>query len=102
MKIKAGVRVLGMRPEMLLAVIAAESIWQKRGVEAVITSCIDGDHSKGSRHYAGCALDFRTSNLPAGSWQEVRDELAGAMEGDFDVVLEKDHIHVEFDPKTPY
>lgn len=102
MKIKPGVRILGLRPEMLLAVIAAEGLYRELGVEAVITSGIDGTHSKGSKHYAACALDFRTNSLPAGSWQEVRNKLAESLGEDFDVVLEEDHIHVEFDPKSPY
>lgn len=101
MKLKPGVRILGLRPELMVAVVAAESIWSKKGVEAVITSGVDGTHSKGSLHYKGLALDFRVNTLPAGTWQEVRNELADALGGDFDVVLEKDHIHVEFDPKEP-
>jgi hypothetical protein len=103
MRIKPGVRVFGLRPEMVLALVICESIYRKYGVEVVITSGIEGKHQRGSFHYAGDAADIRIRNLPADvSVAAVRNEIADALGQDFDVVLEKDHIHIEFDPKAPY
>lgn len=100
MKLKPGVRVLGLRPEIVIAVQIAESIAVRHGQELVVTSGIDGSHSRGSEHYKGDAFDMRI-------WffadpRAVRDDLAAAMGADFDVILERDHIHVEYDPKESY
>ena len=46
-------------------------------------------------------LDFRVHNLPAGTWAAVRDELAAALGDDYDVGLEADHMHCEFQAKAP-
>ena len=65
-----------------------------------ITSANDGTHMKGSLHYKNRAFDVRTLNLinadTATSWVEDLKLVLGT---DYDVILEHNHIHVEFDPK---
>ena len=102
MKIKSGVRVLGIRPEMILALMVAEPLFTKGGVELVITSVVDGSHSMGSLHYAGAAVDLRIRHLPLGGAERIYGDLISALGSDYDVVLEKSHIHLEFQPKVPY
>lgn len=101
MKIKPGVNVLGLAPEILLAVIAAEGIWRDYHGEAVITSGVDGTHGRGSRHYSGMAVDLRTHNISEGNRTYAAERLREALGAQYDVVLEADHVHVEFDPKGP-
>jgi len=66
-----------------------------------VTSGNDSTHMKGSKHYVNEAFDIRTHNVMEGHeaskmWvQRMKENLGVA----YDVVLEKDHIHVEFDPK---
>lgn len=43
--LKAGVRVLGLRPELLLALMVAEPLWTQQGAELVLTSGIEGTHT---------------------------------------------------------
>lgn len=100
--IKSGVRLHGIRPELAIAYIIAVQIFTRHGVDAVITSCIDGKHSIGSLHYAGCALDLRSRDIPEAKRPVVKAELAAALGDDFDVVLEKNHFHIELQPKQPY
>ncbi len=102
MRLKAGVRVLGTRPETILAMQAAADVLRHHDVELVITSVTDGRHSRGSAHYAGNAFDFRTRHMAQGLPARVKTELVRALGGDYDVVLEATHIHVEYDPKQPY
>lgn len=67
--------------------------------EAIITSANDGEHMHGSKHYTGEAIDLRIIDI---SMNEARDLALGlkkALGDDWDVILEKDHIHVEYDPK---
>lgn len=107
-RIKPGVRIGGLRPEVLLAVSIAESVWMKHGAdELVITSAADGKHMRGSEHYAFLAVDFRTHNLGVPMIREsVCNELRERLGPDYDVILEsagapEEHCHCEFDPKEP-
>ena len=91
-----------MRPEMLLGVMEAIEAYRERGYDTVITSATDGKHSATSLHYAGCAVDLRTRHIA--DQQEVEDiasQLRRALAPHFDVVLEEDHIHMEYQPRRP-
>src|SRR5262245_27533458 len=105
MQLKSGVRLLGLKPEMVVAVIAANDVWKAPGVDLVVTSCIDGTHSRSSAHYTGRAMDFRVHDLP--DPQAAVAKLKAALGDDFDVILEgagtpNGHCHVEHDPKLGY
>ncbi len=97
MKIKAGVY---LNPVVAIAIgmQIVEPIFEKYGQELVITSMMDGKHRKGSKHYAGNAFDCRIWNL-GGNVPVVVDECRKALGEDFDVVAEKTHIHIEYQPK---
>lgn len=94
MKIKEGVRLKGIQPEMSVALQVANSLFVESREELVITSVSDGFHMAGSLHYAGHAVDLRRPIV-----SELAQELARRLGEEFDVVLEEDHIHVEYDPK---
>lgn len=68
-------------------------------VELVITSGCEGSHMKGSLHYIGEALDFRTRDLTFAEQVLWRDRCVQELGPDYDVVLEKDHLHIEYQPK---
>lgn len=92
MKIKDGVQMRAMSAQIALAICVADRLL---GGELVLTSVTDGVHSSGSLHYVGQAFDMRLP-FKAAIFVEQLKEALGA---EFDVVLEKDHIHVEFQPK---
>jgi hypothetical protein len=97
-RLKRGVRLRGMCPQILLVPQIAVSIWEKYGApELWITSGTDGRHSRGSYHHAGTAVDLRSRNLPPENIGFVVDALRGALGDDFDVVRETTHIHVEYE-----
>lgn len=87
---------------MLLAVQAAAPLWAEYGVALVITSANDSRHSGTSLHYAGAGLDFRSRTLTRDQAKHVTDELRRCLGRDFDVVLESDHVHVEYQPRRPF
>ena len=95
MEIKRGVRARGMSPEILLAIVIAEGIWESLGSELVITSLTDGRHGVGSYHHTGDAVDLR---LPRSRAPEAANKLSHKLGEGYDVVLEGNHIHVEYDP----
>ena len=99
MKLKPGVRLHGLKPEILFALTVLDRLWP---TEMVVTSLIDGAHGRGSLHYVGQAADIRVRDLEPEEIAAVVREAKAALGADFDVVLEPSHLHVEFQPKDPY
>lgn len=99
--LKAGVAVRGMRTEILFAVMVAAEAYAQRGKDLMITSCADGRHSQASLHYAGAAVDLRTRDLAEAEKGQIVASLRAALGGDYDVVIEQDHLHIEYQPKGP-
>jgi hypothetical protein len=96
MLIKAGVDISRLRPEIRKKLNEiARRAWSIGKVELVITSTYEGNHSEGSLHYASLAVDIQRG--PYGSI--LKDELRDKLGMDYDVCLEADHIHIEYDPK---
>lgn len=96
MKLKDGVNLENVSWRMFYAACVAEEIYKKYGVECVITSANDGKHGDKTLHHKGLALDLRTWNLN-GRAVQVADELRKALPDAYDVVVESDHIHMEYD-----
>jgi len=98
--IKSGVDLRGLKPQLTIAYVVACMIYYRQIHEwATITSASDGVHGPNSLHYSGNALDIRTRMLTAGQKENVYKQLRIALGEQFDVILEADHIHIEFDPK---
>ena len=93
----------GLRVELLLAILIADDVYTNNGHGLVITSLLDGIHSRESLHHAGSAADLRTTaaniskNIIAAIAASIRKELMA----DYDVLVERDHIHLEFQPRRP-
>ena len=99
MKLKRNVRVLGIRPELLLALQVADGIWREHGKDLVVTSVTDSKHSMTSLHYAGCAADLRVRYFDAPTRQNVAEALINALTKEYQVMLEPDHIHLAYRPR---
>lgn len=97
--IKKGVKAAGLKPEILLAIQEAREILREFNVDLVITALLDGEHMVGSLHYKGLAFDMRTKHLLKPDRAVVAARLRVALGPEYDVVLHKTHIHVEYDPK---
>ncbi len=98
--IKPGVRVHGIRPEIVLAIQIAAAVYDQFGESLTVTSVIDGKHIVGSLHYVGAAVDFRLPGL--GRAKRIASRLRDALAGDYDVIIGADNLHVEFQPKKAY
>jgi len=105
---KHGVKTDRWVPEIWYAIVAAEAIFTEYGQHLIITSGQDGNHQRASAHYTGRAFDCRIRNfsgypdlgINAPEIQSLFSDLSSGLGPYYDVVLESDHIHVEFDPKT--
>jgi hypothetical protein len=100
MKIKPGAKIRGIQPEMVLAFNIVDEVYKKYGSECIITECTGGDHGRGSLHFVGFGGDVRTRMFSAPELDCIELDLRNALGSEFDVVLESNHFHIEFQPKT--
>jgi hypothetical protein len=99
MNVKDGVLFNGVRGVILRAMASIEPIMEASG-EFTITSVKDGTHGPNSFHYVGCAFDLRTRHLQTPERVEsVAKELRETLGNSYQVIVEKDHIHIEISPQ---
>ena len=102
LSMKVGVNPIGVRPEILLAVMIAEGVFAEEGYDCIVTSFNDSVHSDTSRHYLGMAIDFRTKHLPNDAIaREIAEELRKRLGRHYLVLFEHNHIHVGYKPRKP-
>lgn len=100
--IKPGVDIRQIGTEIIFGVQIIDPIFWNHGANTLITACRDGKHMEGSKHYIGDAVDIRlASRWVTTDFVDIRvlAEAREALGSQFDLVLEKDHFHLEFDPK---
>ena len=117
MRLKTGVKLSGLCPQMVIAAMVAKEEYDRYGIELVITSCNDLKHGYGSKHFSGEAFDTRTKHIESVKTQpafgldanvvkrKIRDAIAYSLGAEFDVLLERlglpnEHMHCEWHPKT--
>lgn len=88
-----------LTPQAVLGIMICAKVYEDHAIDMVITSLNDGRHGTNSLHYEGNAWDLRTRNIPVKDLKAVASDLKDALQNDYDVVLESNHIHVEYDPK---
>ena len=98
LSIKHSVSIAGLKPEAMLGIVIVHEAYKDLGKEFVLTSVVDGTHSKRSHHYKGMAFDCRTRHLSALDLVDLADTCQQRLGQDFQVVLESTHLHVEYDP----
>lgn len=105
-RFKAGVRFKKLPEETIRLMEIASRVYAVHGFADVwVTSGNDSRHMKGSKHYEDYALDFRTGHHWADPLmtKEQAEAIVASMKEeagpDYDIILESDHIHAEYDPK---
>lgn len=102
MRVKPGVKFDGIQAPMLRALAVAEEIYADFKKTLTVTSVRDGKHMRGSLHESGLAVDLRTvtAGIDGTMARAMMIVLKARLGADYDVVVEPDHIHLEFDPKA--
>lgn len=99
MRVKDGVTFDGVKGPILYAMHLIEKIMEGTG-EYCITSVTDGKHGPNSLHYKGLAMDLRTRHLKeVANVNLIAKAIRGELGGMYDVVVERDHIHIEVSDK---
>lgn len=99
-RIKKGVNIENLCKEIKYCLENIQSACRKlEGKEYImtITSGNDSIHMKNSLHYENKAIDIRSKDMkyPVGTTLYIRKALGK----NYDVILERDHIHIEYQPK---
>lgn len=96
MKVLNGQFVEKLRPEILLALRLMDDMYAGIGEVLLVTWCEGGKHMEGSLHYKRRAFDVSMGEVYREGVVERMRKVLGV---DYDVVVEKTCIHVEWDPK---
>jgi len=95
MLIKAGVDISRLHREIRRSMSPVSKILAAYGTEFIITSTYEGNHGEGSLHYGDDAYDCKG---PTKQRDECVNDIKLELGDNYDVVDERDHIHIEWDP----
>lgn len=104
--IKPGASIRGIRSEILLGLMVVHSVFEEHGIDMTLTEGEGGTHGNGSLHYVGLAVDIRNFNISPNQIDIMKKKIFKGLGNDethvseFDFVLESDHFHLEYQPKT--
>jgi hypothetical protein len=106
LRFKKGVQVGALHPAVSFGLDVVSLVYEKLfDGNITVTSLFDSTHSQNSLHYgiggdARCrAFDLRTRDLTAEQQLVFKNALIKWLGPCFDVILESNHMHVEYDPK---
>lgn len=96
--------IIGIRPEIHLGLSILDPIFKIYEEDVELTHGTDGQHSYGSLHYVGQAVDIRSHNFDEARKGLIVDEGKKSLGAQFDFFLENhltpnEHFHLEFQPK---
>jgi len=95
-------RVVTLSPAILEALEQARYAATDVGLAELEVTCgPEGRHRRASLHYSGQAVDLRSRSMEEDQALAFVRSLRMRLGGDYDVVVEETHIHVEYQPKGP-
>ena len=96
---KDSVECYEVAPVIFDAIVIAHGVYRGMGKDDLtVTSLRDGEHMVGSLHYQGLAVDVRIWDFTTDELPELCTQLRAALGPNYDVVLHRSHIHIEYDP----
>jgi hypothetical protein len=104
MKVKEGTELRHLNAAMRPLLIIADQVLKRKQLTLYVTSTREGIHSAGSLHYYGYAMDFKPYEPKANDHSilsllalEMQEELDKLYPNAYDIVVERTHIHGEYD-----
>jgi hypothetical protein len=94
----------GVQPEIVLALLIAAPLFAEYKQDCVITSLTEGEHTTGTLHHNGLAVDLRSHHLSPSDKVALLDDLRDALPPYYEIYLEdsggrNEHFHLEYDYK---
>lgn len=102
MKIKRGrysASIAGIKPEAVLGIIVCMTVFQELHHSFQLSSGIEGPHRDRRLHFVGLSFDISSGSILPQAQRTITCLLIERLGDEFDVVREKDHWHIEFQPK---
>jgi len=102
MKLKRGVNREAVHPAIWFALGVADEVYRQVAGKGCVVASLNDSHADRpkSLHNRGRAADLRTRDVTLPKVSEIHRQLVVRLDPrGFDVVLEPDHIHIEYDPK---
>lgn len=104
MELKSGLKLAGIKPEILLGVMILQELFLENDSYMIITEFTGGQHGINSLHYKGLAVDIRTKSLDPKAKDSILTFGKLRLGKNYDFILEdagkeNEHFHLEFDPK---
>ena len=96
---KLGVDISRLHDAIRKKLNIIEHVFQRNNHEPVITSTYCDNHSPSSLHYQNKAIDLRSKGIMSHTQKAIMEELKMHLGDDYDVILEGNHYHIEYDPK---
>lgn len=97
--VKDGVIIKEINWQFIYLLDTVKQTWEHHEERyPVLTSANDGKHMISSLHYKNLAWDWRIRHLTPEETKYWVQRLKQVITSDFQVILEKDHVHTEFDP----
>jgi hypothetical protein len=86
-------------PKSVIIVAACANARDQLGLgQTTVTSMNDSVHMRESKHYRDEAVDFRTHDLSHDNVVEWAKTCSTRLGPGYQVIMEIDHLHVEWDP----
>jgi len=103
-RLKSGEKRARVAPQdaAIAAYLCVYSVYHAYDYSCIQTSGLEGQHGWSSEHFKGDAWDFRIRHVAEEDLQQIYKTIDIGLGPDFDVVLEKTHLHIEYDPKEPW
>lgn len=87
-------------PLEIALVLHHAAVWSTlTGIGAVVNALADSQHQANSLHAWDLAVDLDTDGDRLAQLLQLHGYLARNLSGEYDVVLEDDHVHVEWDAR---
>lgn len=96
MLLRPGVDISRLHRPIRRSLNKVDAIFRRYAQEFIITHTYDGLHSSSSLHYSNDAYD---SALPTIRRREIFVDIQRELGDNYDVIMDKDHYHIEHDPK---
>lgn len=100
-KVKPGVICYFMSKPIMSILPIIDMIWELQKKHPTITSWMEivEERPKNTKHNIGLAIDLRHRDLSDTEKHKVFNDMKILLGRQYDVIWEKTHFHVEYDPK---
>lgn len=102
MRIKRGAHgasMAGIKPESVIGMLVALSLFNELEQPFELSSGLEGKHGRNSLHFVGLAFDISARSIDPLAHGDITRHLVDRLGDEFDVVYERSHWHIEFQPE---